>query len=263
MNRFKNTSRPQNPNVPMLSIINKIIYELDINVILLEFSNKTKHFSNCNHSSKSKCSLLVYKYTNFLTSLIFPNDYLQYIFCIDQSKVYVVYHFDNLSPLLINVQPQTGQTVINNCVIHKSDIWNIINKQNPLCPYPFSINIYSSNSFTRRKITHKHVELVGHYSNTQCKETAHLLLTPTLSNYDFTITILHQMPYLNENSHSIKNMISMPHKPEGIISKNPLRQSLSSSNKKLLNEDFCVCEHPETQFIPIEQPKQYLPLGTV
>lgn len=259
MNRFKNTSRPQNPNVPMFNIINRIIYELDINVVLLEFINKTQRFSKCNHSVKSKCSLLVYKYTNFLTSLIFPNNYLQYIFCICESKVYVVYHFENLSPLLINVKPQTDDTIFKNCVIHKSDVLNIINKKESNYPYPFSIIIYSSNSFTPSKLTHKNIELIGHYSNTLCDDTVHLLLTPALSSYDFTITVLNQIPNLSKTAHTIKNNTFLPHKPEGIGSKNHLHKS--SSTKKLLNENFCMCEHPETQFIPIEQPKQYLPLG--
>lgn len=257
--RFKETPRPINPKTENIIFFLKLFHELHVNITILGFHLNNQNLKKCNHKSK-KCYSIIYKYLNYNSSLINPNTFPNLIFCEYDSNVFLVHRLQNITPLLTLIPPNT-EIQINEQIVTKNDILNILHHQTEKLDIPFSIALYSSYQFIPRikKWTPQNIQktyLIRYYENRENNKTLHLLLSPYLYNYDFSIHILPENQTKNIN---IKNNLPLKHTPEGIY--HPMLPHNSSSVTNELNETFCICQHPDTQMVPIEKPKQYSHLG--
>jgi hypothetical protein len=109
----------------------------------------------------------------------------------------------------------------------------------------FSVYIFSSFQFVSTKsIQTIKKNCLGIYNGNETD--IYLFLTPQFLNGSFTITRLYCMDKF-KNEFDKKNIFSFNHTTEGINSKNDLKQQ---HNEEHLDQDYCICQHPSTQFIP-------------
>jgi hypothetical protein len=175
----------------------------------------------------------------------------------NNNKKYYVISSTSCSPILINQQPNFDFHYESEPVtLH--DI-NAILKQKPIEPKSFSITLYSTSSFVRSchtKIITRSV--VGHLpSNSDDKHNnLHLFLTPHLHDSTFDVQLL---DLTSKNiEFNPKNVYCNTHITEG---KYDLKNTQSGPNKTMLNQEHCICEHPDTKKYHAPTKKTFKPLG--
>jgi hypothetical protein len=93
---------------------------------------------------------------------------------------------------------------------------------------------------------HYHVlqkNIVGLFNNDQSNSIIHLFLTPHLSNGTFSVHPILKDQGKKTEDFNRKNIFSNTH----IIEGNKIVQNNANVNKDLLNQDHCICEHPDTE----------------
>lgn len=257
--QFKETSRPVNPNINRKYFLFKMFYGFNINITLIGFHTNRAKSKTCIHKSKKKCYSLIYTFVNYNASLLFPNSYPNVTFCEFESNIFLVHQVQHMTPLLTLIEPKS-EIQINQIIITKHDILKILQDQKEDLNFPFSIALYSSYQFVPNicKYQEKKIEnhLIRYYEAANGNDAIHLFLTPYLDSYDFSIEILPVKQI--EKAVNVKNNFALQHVPEGI--KVPIDQHSSSMDTDL-DETYCICQHPDTQFVPIQQPRQYSHLG--
>ena len=166
--------------------------------------------------------------------------------------VYKVYRNDCARAL----QPSV---VFQNTTVSMYDIWNILQKSEPIS-FPFSIAIYSGFEYRKyQSIKDLKSNIVGIYQNTEnSEEMLHLLLTPCLNNFQFFLSILSNPA---SRCHiNFQNNLAASHLPEGSKLNFPFSSS-SEQKEEILDEKYCICQHPQTQQITKDLPRQYTVLG--
>ena len=134
---------------------------------------------------------------------------------------------------------------------------NCILKQKPI-EKTFSIALYSTSSYVKNshcKVIAKHV--VGHLKNNS-ENILHLFLTPHLNGQTFDVCVL-----LNLSNNNIvfnqKSAYSNTHMTEGKYN----FKYHSRPNKELLNQNHCICQHPDTERYHAPNNKTFKPLGNI
>lgn len=255
--RFKETPRPLSSNTKTITFLIKILNDLNINVTILGFHKNYTKTKKCLHKNQT-CYSIFYAFQNYLSSLLFPNLYPDIIFCEFKSNVYIAHHIPHPKPILTLFENHS-ELHFQNQTLTKTDIISILKKETQHVHFPSSIAIYSSYHFVPniQKWQPKRLEshIIGYYENKSSHDQLHIFLTPYLHSYDFSVQILPE----KQTKHfvNIKNNIALSHVPEGIS--HPMSQH--SASETILNETYCICQHPDTQFIPINPPKQYSHLG--
>jgi hypothetical protein len=167
-------------------------------------------------------------------------------------KKYYLLHTQNIFPTLINL-PTSTEITFRNKLITTEQVKDIINPSTNGNIFPFSIKIYTSYSYLQKTSNHISNNMIGQYisSNNLSDDTLYIFVTPTLERNFFYI---HK---LNEIKNVPFNPIGLFHIPKGVEG-----DRINHNQTKLpstLNQNFCVCQHEETNcFVP---PKTYNHLG--
>ena len=253
--KVKLTPRIWNPAVKLNDLLKYLswILDLSINIIGLKHTiNPHNDTFQCTHSKK--CFLPYYKY---------QNPYIR--FCRDTSKEFFqinilefkskYYSISSAScvPILIN-ELSNFNFYYKSEPVTLQDI-NAILKQKPI-EKPFSIALYSTSSYVKSshtKIISKNI--IGHLQNNS-EDILHLFLTPHLHQPSFDVYVLDSFSS-NNSTFNQKNVYYNTHITEGKYAFNTQYQV----NKELLNQEHCICEHPDTERYHAPNNKTFRPLG--
>ena len=254
--KIKLTPRIWNPAVKLHDILKYLSWMLNISVNLIGFKRTQAHHSNtfkCSHTQS--CFLPYYKYQN--PFIRFSRDYscknpLQ-INILEVKSEYFTISSESCHPLLIN-QVSNFNFYHNSQPVTLQDINDIL-KKNPM-EKTFSIILYSTSSYVRSnhsKVISKHI--VGHLPNNS-EDILHLFLSPHLHGSTFDV---YKLDFSSNNNITLnnKNLYHNTHITEGIYDfKTNLR-----ANKEMLNQEHCICEHPDTERFHAPNNKSFRALG--
>jgi len=258
---FKHSSRLMNPNFPIKKLLLKLSHKLQKNIILLGFRPiRTNPFVNCPHTNtkaQRQCSIPYYIFQNYLYSLLPTTINSQIVFCLDQQNVYLVTDTSSLTPILIN-KASFHTVTLDNEVLSKYDIFKILHQPNTVS-FKSTFVLYSSFEFINRLKSTKQQSnhIIGHHKG-ESAHVHHLLLTPHLNTFEFSFShldITNSMPACV----NLQNNVSISHIPEGV--KINSENLFKAKQEEMLDEQYCICQHPDTQFTVIDAPRQYVPLG--
>ena len=252
--KVKLTPRIWNPDVDLNTFLKHISWILGLPINLIGFKRKQSQHRDtfqCNHNEE--CFLPYYKFQNpyirFCQQM--KNEFFQFNFLEYKSKYYLI-TATSCQPLLINNLPNFN-FVFNSEPISICDINSILNHQQ--IEKSFSIVLYSTMTYVRT--THTTViskNIIGHYQGNS-NEILHLFLTPHLHGPTYDIHVL-DLP-TNNIKFNRKNVFSNTHLTEGKYEfKNHTRP-----NKEMLNQNHCICEHPDTERFHTPNNKAFKPLG--
>lgn len=255
------TPRTWNSNVQLNRVLKHISFKLglDINIIgIKRWKNNSNTLGNCQLHINQWCDIPFYKFQNSLTKLLFPvsNNFCQINLFFYKQKYYVLTAIDHLKPFLIDRLPTTTIT-FNNTTIYPQDILSIL--KNPLSPnpYPFSVAVYTAFSFVKVKWTKQiKANLIGYNTSPEHTNIAYLFITPYFLTNSFSITVLDTFTD-DVTQFNKKNIFCNPHITEG----QPNKRGKEPLNQELLNQNHCVCEHPDTSQFLVPEEKLFRPLG--
>lgn len=254
MESFKHTSRIPNSNLSMQNILSQLSCKLKMNIVLLGLrkNRKTRYpFVKCDHIRTKHCYIPYYKYQNYIYSLFHLNYVTQIVFVEQRKSLFLLTNNTNVTPMLSNLKP-CDEIPFEHQIVTKGDIINII--QNNAINLDFTVILFTSYSYvtncSHKKITQN---VVGVYEK---KEPAVcIFITPHLNSFNFSLSIL---PKLRpEHGLNLKNNFSISHLSEG----NALPYRNQSMKEEVLNEDYCICQHPDTQFIPVKKLGEFTQLA--
>jgi hypothetical protein len=161
----------------------------------------------------------------------------------------------NLYPFLIN-QDVYNSIEINNVPISTSKIKDILKKQN-INDYPFNINLYTSYNFICQKYLKK-IKFIGGYFKSKDLETFYLFLSPDLQN-NFKVCIITSPSTLLKNT-TTKNNYSLQH----IVERKKIKlEQKQNRPEHVLNQESCICDHPQTQRIFLPTNKSFKSLTSI
>ena len=247
-----------NSNIPLHRVLKQVSFKLglDINIIgFRRWRNNRDNLGYCTHNTNS-CMFPYFKFQNTLTKLLFPisPNFCQINLLFYQNKYYILLTNHQLKPFLINLF-STDSLVFNNTSITRADILNIL--KNQFDPYPFSVALYTSFAYLTHNWTKKIQQtLIGYSLGKENSEIVHIFITPNLSSTLFSLSILDSLT-TNVTQFNKKNVFANSHITEGLST----RLNNNCDNQDLLNQNFCVCEHSESQQLLVPEETSFKPLG--
>jgi hypothetical protein len=134
--------------------------------------------------------------------------------------------------------------VIDNVPISSFNVHDILMKQN-IIDYPFNINFYTSYSYISQTYL-KQINYIGGYFQSKDLSTFHLFLSPDLQN-NFKMCFITFPATLTKNT-TIQNY-SLQH----IVERKKIKlENKQNKVERVLNQESCICDHPQTQriFLP-------------
>lgn len=236
------TPRYWNTKTKLPYILKYITWTLNININLLGF-RRTKINPKCGHIHTY---FLYYKFQNTLVKMLRkPHPFKSLNIFIYKNEFYKIQTSIPLKPVLISGDLQT-LVPYNNVNVLCDHVATILT-QKPVS-FPFSINIYSSYLYLRKYSTSEiATNLIGKYvcDSNDNSQLLHIFIAPNLEGNDFEMCGIANMT--NKMYHTINNLANS-HAIEG----RKLFNKLTNQSQKLLNQNSCVCDHPDTQriFLP-------------
>jgi hypothetical protein len=256
VNLIKLTSRTWNDKVDVYKWLQYITFTLNIDINMLGIKRSRNNLLMHQCTNETSCFFLFYKFQNTLSKIRYaPSSQFYPLIILEYKKKYfVLQQNSNLYPYLINTY--TDRTICyEGYIINSSDIRNILFSL-PV-EYPFAIIIYTAFSFVktihRKKIYNS---IIGKFINNSGK-TLHIFLTPQIESLQFYINLL-DVTLDNPHNIDIKSIYSNPHLTE---SKSCYTLKKQSSDQDILNQNFCVCDHFETQRYFTPPKKAFKSLG--
>jgi len=213
-------------------------------------NKRTDLFQNYAHPS---CYLLKYQFQNGLIKLLFKSDFKPLVL-IEYKRTFHVLSVLSLAPYLIN-ERRTKTLQINEHTITQSHVFHILSSTGSPPRFPFSIALYTSFTFYvpyRNKVNRS--DLIGWYQGTQ--STLHIFLTPSIGTTSIFLTYL-DSTVTHKQMTCLKNIYSMPHLTEGVSYSVPK----SSPPQPALNQNYCICAHPNTKQFTVPGNHTFKPLG--
>lgn len=252
--KVKLTPRIWNPGVEMHVFLKYLSWILNLSINLIGFKRTQTWQSDifqCTH--KRLCFLPYYKFQNPYIRFCqkTQKDFFQMNILEFQSQYYSI-SSSSCNPFLIN-QISNFNFCYKSEPVTLHDI-NSILKQKTI-DKPFSIALYSTSSFVKSchsKIITKHI--IGHLQNNS-ENILHLFLTPHLHGPTFDVYVLELST--NNIAFNHKNIFSNTHITEGKYN----FKLHSHPNKEILNQNYCICEHPDTERYHAPSNNSFKPLG--
>lgn len=201
----------------------------------------------------SSCFVSYYLFHNYLYSLLNTTINTQIVFCIYKKNVYLVTNYNQITPYLTNL-PLGFALRVQDTTTSTVDLWNILNH------YPINLEIsvalYSLFGY-KNQLSSNHLKhnTIGSYQGKT--SVIHLLLTPSLSSFQFYLSVINTDKVVRNVN--LLNNLSMAHQAESLKIKFSPHQS--ENVEEALNEEYCICEHSQTQHIPRKVSGQYSSLG--
>lgn len=235
--RIKLTPRKWNSNSNINQTLKYLTWALGTSINLIKFKHKKNNQKNnflCPHTSL--CYIPCYQFHNPFIKLKQKNHSEFYqVNLLEFQSVYYSIPSNSCYPILINKAPN-----FNFDTISKSDICNIL--QGNKIEKNFMVGLYSTPSYVRTQYTNIISQnLIGILQNNSTT-ILHLFITPHLNGTDFDVYQLEIFNQLDHTSFHLINHLSCTRPTEG----DPIFKSSERPNTKLLNQDNCVCEHPDT-----------------
>lgn len=148
-------------------------------------------------------------------------------------------------PQLIN--SATGDMIrVGDIPITTDSILRIINKHQ-VC-FPFNIRVFSSYHYVKQRHTKMICSgFINEYkcdANNETVQTVNIFVTPYLDNSRLYLSILDTLP---KDTLDRFNISTIPQITEGMKIHQSKQQD--NNNQETLNQNFCICDHPETQRI--------------
>jgi len=250
-----------NPSVSTTTVLRQLSFKLETNIILLGFKS-ARHFTHVLHESDHKkhtnrCMIPYYIFNQYQYSLVNTTIKSQIVFCYHQQNLYLIINVDPVTPLLFN-WPSSQSIEFQQATVSVYDVWNILHHQ-PHKQFEFSIILYSSYEYKRHQsIKNMKSNMIGIYvSDERNKEILHLLVTPCLKTFQFGLSTI-VLPH-KTNEFNLKNSLSVPHLSEG--TKLIPSDKKSCQKEELLNEDYCICQHPALPIVERKHVREYTSLG--
>jgi hypothetical protein len=252
--KIKLTPRIWNPAIDLTTFLKHISWILGLTINLIGFKRtQTQHRDTfqCNHTEQ--CFLPYYKFQNPYIRFCQQSqkEFFQLNFLEYKSKYYII-SSTSCQPLLINQLPNFDFRFKSEPVtLH--DIDSILKHKH--VEKPFSIALYSTTKYVQS--THINTiskNVIGHLQNNS-EHILHLFLIPHLHGPTYDIYVLELST--NNILFNRKNVFSNTHLTEGKYE----FKSHSRPNKDMLNQNHCICEHPDTERFYTPNNKAFKPLG--
>lgn len=248
---IKKTPRHYNVDYSFKQILKHITWVLNIDINIIEFKKVTStHY--CQHKDQV-CYYLAFAFQNTFVKLLRKNSlWPSFTFFLHNKQCFVAKNTDvMLAPHLINLQPPNQNTdflTVDNTPIFYADITKLLHRT-PV-KFPFSFIIFSSYSFVKTSFQ-KQIKntIVSKYkcdSSTSNKMWS-FFIAPHVDKPTFSLYIL-DLPTTNSWLFNPKDILSHSHLIEG----KKVKSSIDSQHEKVnpvLDQEFCVCDHAETQAI--------------
>ena len=257
-NSIRFTDRDWNAKVAVIKILRHISLSINADINLIQFMqtpNEEKKFHQCDH--KGRCYMLKYQFQSSLVKLLFEADFYAITLLQYKNTYYIINVPVPLAPFLIN-QPRHKSIEFMDFTVTSQDVSNII-KNTPLTlPKPFSVALYSAFTYIGNYPYHQPTQSnnIGWYQGHN-HHTCHIFVTPLVNSTTFTLTFLNSSD-THKNMQCLKNTYSTPHITEGNPTPMPNQKI---SEEPLLNQDFCVCQHPTTKIFTVPGNHSFKPLG--
>jgi hypothetical protein len=246
--KFKITPRQWNTNHPDYQVLQHLTWIFRVNVNIIEFKRR-RDFGPCECQSLS-CLMPAYKFQNTMMKLLKAQPSVTVM--LYEKKMYVLKE-NFFEPYLINLHPDQHIS-INSTVVTNQMVYDIINYK-PVT-LQCNVKIYTSYTYIRAQSTKKlanNIIATHFYANDV--NTLHLFVTPHLMDYNISVF---KLSNITDNTFFQKNiMCSYNHLTEG----QKVFQN-SRVNQDTLNQESCICEHPNTNRIFPNSKNLYKQLGT-
>jgi len=217
---------------------------------MIKFKRKREEHKTeflCSH--ESLCYIPCYQFNNpYIKLCKSRGDFFQLNILEFQTRYYSI-PSDSCYPILINKAPTFRFDSISN-----SEIWNILHGNR--VEKPFMVVLYSTPSYVRTQHTNVISQNIIGVLENNSTEMLHLFIIPHLNDPGFDVYQLEGWSQDRELFNQ-KNFFSCNHPTEG----NPIFKSPYQINKNLLNQDNCVCDHPDTDRYFAPTKRVFKPLG--
>jgi hypothetical protein len=241
---IKLTTRQWNKEIVKQKIFKHVstIFNVNINLIGFQNSETLKEKPLCEH--KKTCYIPIYKFQNPIVKLVLTKDnYFTPLHIIEYEKKFYIFNVllnPQFNPFLIKDKPVSNLIFAGEDISH-SLIWDVL--QSKPMKKPFSIVIYSAyslvNSFQTKRISSLPL---GFYSaETETFPILYVFISPHLEQPTFETFQIFQNT--KTSLPNLKTIFSTTHLTEG----EKVFQSSSNIDKDLLDQEFCICEHPDTK----------------
>jgi len=241
---IKLTTRQWNKEILNQKVFKHVstIFNVNINLIGFQNSKSLKEKPLCEH--KKICFIPIYKFQNPAVKLVLTkNNYFTPLHIIEYKNLF--YSFKPLlnpqfNPFLVKEKPVSNLIFAGEDISH-SLIWDVL--QCKPMKKPFSIVIYSAYSFVKSFQTKQISNLpLGFYrAETETFPILYVFISPHLEKPTFEIVQILQNT--KDSLPNPKTIFSTTHITEG----EKVFQSISNTDKDLLDQEFCICEHPDTK----------------
>jgi len=250
--KVKLTPRVWSSTVKFIDFLQYLTWLLGLSINLISFK-KTKNRHNdtfqCAHTKN--CFLPYYKFQNPYIRFCQNKEHVQ-INILEFKSTYYTLSSASCTPVLIN-QLSNFNFCYQSEPVTLHDI-NAILKHQPV-EKPFAVALYSTTCYVKSyhsKIIRKNI--IGYLKN-ESENILHLFLTPHLHAPTFDVFVLEFSS--NNIIFNQKNVFYNRHITEGQYN----YKNNSGPNKELLPQDYCICEHPDTERYHAPNTQSFSPLG--
>jgi hypothetical protein len=241
------TPRMWNTSHGLLTTLKYISWTLNIDINVLGFKQAgMTHY--CPHAADYY--FLCYIFQNTTLKLMRKSSYWKPIIILEYQKQYYIpqkYVPFPVQPCLIDQSPLTAVTLNDKISIDHKTISKIL--QNEPVDFPISLLIYTNYQYV--KVTHtkeisKHI--IKKYENPTSNHVLHLFLAPHLPTTTYSTSTytfdLFQLTLIKDSGLFHPNdILNYKHLTEG----KSVYQTNSSKSGPLLNQDHCICDHPDME----------------
>lgn len=238
--QFQLTPRTWNLQTNLLHILKYLSWTLNVNINVIGLK-RTNGIRKCGHKNTY---FLCYKFQNTLVKMLrHPHPFATVNLMFHKKTLFILSNSD-VKPYLINASLQNSINY-DNVTILPSHIIQIMKQEH--VDFSFNINIYTAYSYIRNhSFLNITSNLIGKFvcENSE-KNILHIFITPNLEGDNIAMCKLTNVePSMDCNT---LNSLANSHSPEG-----NLIFRKQNKNNDLLNQNYCVCDHPETQriFLP-------------
>lgn len=245
---IKLTPRVWNSKTNFKQTLRYITSILNININIIGLKVTRFSFWKCDHTY---CHLPFYIFQNTLVKIIRESScFLPVHVVYFQGKYYVL--LEDIRPFLINNHHQ-NPVIFENIQITNTDIIKIL--KNDYCTIPFNINLYTSYSYIRdNAIKTLQSNIVAKYVKNDSTKILHLFIAPYLEdNFD-----LHVLTKIFDDTKGFENynLFADINFTEGNT-----HYDKKSKKENILNQEYCICDHPDTERIFLSKKSSSKHLG--
>jgi len=236
----------RNKKIDTRHVLKFITWTLSINITL------TKLIARPKSGHKQFC--LCYSFQNPFVKLVKLNQFKPIHVIAYKKKYYILNNPSNIFPLLLTgVNPQ-AEIKYKQITIRADQILDIVHENTNHLSFPFTINVYTSYHSVKKNSLEINKNMIGQLltkKNTS-SDVLSVFLTPDLENKSIVrINTLHKTA--NSEKFDNHNLFVNTNITEG-------NKNIFESNPKevILNQNFCICDHEDTQIFSPSKPDKHL-----